>query len=57
MAFHIISRITVGADLSCAPPIHRPFVPYYDIPFELLQFIIGPRDFHDIPLNLLNFIQ
>jgi hypothetical protein len=42
MLIHNIFRPSVGADLSCTSPIHRPSVAFHDISLILLKHIIVP---------------
>jgi hypothetical protein len=41
MTFNKIYEIAVGADLSCAPPIYRPSVPFHTISPIMFNIIIG----------------
>ena len=44
-AFNTISGITVGADLSCPPPIYRPPVGFHDIPPIFSSALLAFRGF------------
>jgi hypothetical protein len=43
MLMNKIIHLSVGADLSRPSPIYRPSVAFHNIPFILLNSIVGPR--------------